>query len=58
LKAKLTPLGVPCILRHHDDYRGQEHPEEAMYRDLVGFFAEQLRRRPPISETGSQSSPP
>jgi acetyl esterase len=42
LKAKLDPLGVDCILRHNDDYRGQEHPEEAMYRDLVGFFAEHL----------------
>jgi acetyl esterase/lipase len=46
LKSRLTPLGVPCILRHHDDYRGQEHPEEAMYRDLVGFFAVRLTRLP------------
>src|SRR4051794_32798395 len=43
LKAKLDPLGVPCILRHDADYRKLEHPEEAMYRDLVGFFAERLR---------------
>ena len=42
LKAMLDPLGVECILRHNDDYRGQEHPEQAMYHDLVGFFAKHL----------------
>jgi len=42
LKAMLDPLGVECILRHNDDYRGQEHPQEAMYHDLVGFFAKHL----------------
>ena len=42
LKAMLDPLGVECILRHNDDYRGQEHPEQAMYQDLVGFFAKHL----------------
>ncbi|MGO9406566.1 MAG: hypothetical protein ACLP41_04655, partial [Acidimicrobiales bacterium] len=42
LKAVLDPLGVECILRHNDDYRGQEHPEQAMYHDLVGFFAKHL----------------
>jgi acetyl esterase/lipase len=43
LKAKLDPLGVECILRHGDDYRDRERPEEAMYRDLVSFFATHLR---------------
>jgi acetyl esterase/lipase len=42
LKAMLDPLGAECILRNHDDYRGQEHAEQAMYRDLVGFFAKHL----------------
>ena len=42
LKAMLDPLGVECILRHNDDYRGQEHPEQAMYQDLVVFFAKHL----------------
>jgi len=42
LKAMLDPLDVECILRHNDDYRGQEHPEQAMYQDLVGFFAKHL----------------
>ena len=42
LKAMLDPLGVECILRHNDDYRGQEHPVQAMYHDLVGFFAKHL----------------
>jgi acetyl esterase/lipase len=44
LKAALDPLGVECILRHHDNYRDREHPEEAMYHDLVDFFAGHLRR--------------
>ncbi len=42
LKAMLDPLGVECILHHNDDYRGQDHHEEAMYHDLVGFFARHL----------------
>jgi acetyl esterase/lipase len=42
LKARLTPLGVECTLRHNVDYRGQEHPEEAMQRELVEFFARRL----------------
>jgi len=41
LKARLEPLGVACSLRHNDDYRDQDQPEEAMYRDLVGFLAGQ-----------------
>ena len=43
LKSRLDALGVECILRHHDDYRGREHPEQDMYSDLVGFFAAHLR---------------
>jgi acetyl esterase/lipase len=43
LKEKLDPLGVECRLRHHDDYKKQENPEAAMYRDLVGFFSEKLK---------------
>jgi acetyl esterase/lipase len=44
LKAMLDPLGVECILRHNDDYRGQEHPQQAMYGDLVDFFARHLAK--------------
>ncbi|QEH34144.1 Carboxylesterase NlhH [Aquisphaera giovannonii] len=43
LKARLDPLGVECRLRHGDDYRDREHPEQAMYADLVEFFREHLR---------------
>ncbi len=43
LKTMLDPLGIECILRHNDDYRGQEHPEQSMYGDLVEFFAGHLR---------------
>ena len=42
LKALLEPLGVECIVRDNDDYRGQEHFEQAMYHDLVGFFGKHL----------------
>ena len=42
LKAMLDPLGVECILRHNDDYRGQEHPEQVMYGELVDFFKKHL----------------
>jgi len=57
LKAMLDPLGVECILRHNDDYRGQEHPEEAMYHDLVGFFAEHLRvHSPPLDLLGRRTA--
>jgi acetyl esterase/lipase len=47
LKAMLDPLGVECILRNNDDYRGEEHAEEAMYSDLVGFFGLHLRSGEP-----------
>lgn len=43
LKAMLDPLGVECILHHDDDYRGQEHPRQAMFSDLVDFFVTHLR---------------
>ena len=43
LKAKLVPLGVECTVRHNADYRGQEHPEEAMQRELVEFFSRQIK---------------
>ena len=45
LKAKLTPLGVECTLRHNADYRGEEHPEEAMQRDLLEFFRRHIRQQ-------------
>jgi acetyl esterase/lipase len=43
LKAKLDPLGIECTVRHHDDYRTRENPDQAMYADLVDFFARHLR---------------
>jgi acetyl esterase/lipase len=58
LKARLSPLGVECLLRHGDDYRGQEHPEAMMYRDLVGFFAEQLAGPPWSNQDRSAISVP
>ena len=53
-RASTTPASAlpskPCSIRsasnasvrHNDDYRGQEHSEQAMYHDLVGFFAKHL----------------
>ncbi len=43
LKAVLDPLHIECIVRHNDDYRGREHPEQAMHKDLVDFIAMHLR---------------
>jgi acetyl esterase/lipase len=43
LKALLDPLGVECIVRHSEEYRGREHPDQAMYADLVEFFVGHLR---------------
>jgi len=42
LKARMEPLGIPCTVRHHGDYRDRENPEQAMYDDLVNFLAEHL----------------
>ncbi|WP_165232192.1 alpha/beta hydrolase [Aquisphaera insulae] len=42
LKARMDPLGVECRLRHGDEYKDREHPEESMYEDLVRFFQDHL----------------
>ena len=42
LKSALEPLGIECTVRHHEDYRDRENPEQAMYDDLVNFFADHL----------------
>lgn len=47
LKAVLDPLGVECSVRHHDEYRDRPNPEQAMYSELVDFFARQLHATPP-----------
>jgi acetyl esterase/lipase len=44
LKSALDPLDVECLLRHHEDYRGRDQPEQAMYEELVGFFVSHLLR--------------
>jgi acetyl esterase/lipase len=54
LKERLDPLGVPCILRHGDQYRDRDHPEEAMYTDLVAFFADQLH---PLADATRRPAP-
>lgn len=41
LQAKLEPLGIECVLRHQDDYPGEEEPVHGANRDLVEF----LKRR-------------
>jgi acetyl esterase/lipase len=40
LKEKLGPLGIECVLRHQDDYRGGRGD---LNRELVEFFAKHLR---------------
>ena len=43
LKARLDPMGVECIVRHARDFPVQDDPEEAMFREMVEFFARHLR---------------
>lgn len=38
LKEKLDPLGIPCILKHRDDYAGRPMPLVQMHRDMLAFF--------------------
>jgi acetyl esterase/lipase len=37
LKEKLDPLGVECVVRHQDDYRGKNVQAE-LHREMVEFF--------------------
>ena len=37
-KEKLDPLKVECVLRHRDDYRDRDDPQDAMFADMVAFF--------------------
>lgn len=43
LKEKLDPLGIECILRHAEDYRGGGN----MYEDMVRFFRKHFEKAPP-----------
>jgi acetyl esterase len=38
LKARLDPLGVPCVVRHHDHYKADLDPYDAQFTDMVAFF--------------------
>jgi len=38
LKARLDSLGVPCLVRHHDDYRDAPDPYDAQFAEMVAFF--------------------
>ena len=40
LKAKMDPLGIECVVRHRDEYKGQ--PGEALHREMVEFFVKHL----------------
>jgi acetyl esterase len=49
LKSKLDPLGVECIVHHHDEYRGLGNPDEDEYRDMVNFFSGKLLAKLPLA---------
>ncbi|GMU91865.1 MAG: hypothetical protein AMXMBFR4_09230 [Candidatus Hydrogenedentota bacterium] len=38
LKEHLDPLGVECVLRHRDDYRGKANPDKEFNKEFVGFL--------------------
>jgi acetyl esterase/lipase len=42
LKEKLDPLGIECVLRHRDDYKG--NPNEQMNREMVEFFLKHFQK--------------
>jgi acetyl esterase len=42
LKAKLDPLGIPCVLHHRDDYAGSADIDNAEVPDLVAFLKQHL----------------
>lgn len=42
LKEKMDPLGVECVLRHRDDYKGKP---DALHREMVAFFVKHLGGR-------------
>ena len=50
LKAKLDPLGVECVVRHARDFPDDDDPDEAMFREMVEFFARHLRKSEAIRE--------
>ncbi|MFO0890052.1 MAG: alpha/beta hydrolase fold domain-containing protein [Isosphaeraceae bacterium] len=54
LKAMLDPLGIECSVHHHSDYRSRENPEQAMYADLVNFFARHLGPRSVAADRGAR----
>jgi acetyl esterase/lipase len=45
LKTRLDPLGIECILRHHNDYAKRDDPNEAMFRDMTDFFKRVFARK-------------
>ncbi len=43
LKEKLEPLGIECILRHRDDYKGKR--PDAMHEEMVAFLVKHLNAK-------------
>ncbi len=50
LKARLDELGVECVVRHARDFPDDDDPDEAMFREMVDFFARHLRKSEAIRE--------
>ena len=40
LKAKMDPLGIACVVKHRDDYKGNPAGRDAVAADMVAFFAQ------------------
>ena len=45
LKEKMGPLGIECVLRHRDDYKGKPDPADVLHREMVAFFLKHLGGR-------------
>ena len=42
LKEKMDPLGIECVLRHRDDYKGKADVPGELHREMVAFFQKQF----------------
>jgi hypothetical protein len=41
----MDPLGIECVVRHRDEYKGKADPADALHREMVAFFAKHLGGR-------------
>lgn len=45
LKEKMDPLGIECVLRHQNDYKGRPDAADALHKEMVAFFVKHFEGR-------------